>query len=719
VKREASREARVLEHGSSTLLADLNDTLTTKAGGVFCLCARDGDLDVGVNESHGLYFHDTRFLERATLRVDGQPLTVLLSSAVEDDRSVCELTNPDLELADGTVLPKERLSIRRERALGRQVVETIEVRNFDPEPVGCRLDLEFATSFDDMFVIRGAAVGKRGRLHRPAWTRGGLLLRYDGADKRTRTALIGFAPPPSAKGPGAVATYKLALEAGERATVRVTISLEDQGPGALETKPVSSRRGEASFATVSVKSDNELFDQVLARSFEDLRMLATRERGETFFAAGVPWFVCLFGRDSLVTALQTLAYDARVAADTLLLLAKYQGRRHDEWRDEEPGKILHELRVDEKANLNEVPQTPYYGTIDATPLFICLLAEYVRWTGDLALFHKLRGNVERALRWIDDVADHDGDGFVDYESRSSKGLANQGWKDSGNAITNQDGSPVVPPVALVEVQGAVYRAKLDAAWLHRLAGDAARARGLERAAETLRTRFQRAYWLPRRRFLAVALQQGGRPAASLASNQGQALWSGIVDPKHADAVAKRLLSTPMFSGWGIRTLAVGEAAFNPIDYQVGAVWPHDNSLIAAGLKRYGFDQEALRVFTAIYQAATRFPNYRLPEVFAGFARERYPEPVRYPVACSPQAWAAGALPFMLQTALGLTPDATRRELVIRRPALPDWLGEATVTGLQVGEASLDLHFRRSGTATHVKTSRQRGKLRVRVESQQR
>ena len=701
------------------MLPDLNDTLITKAGSVFCLCARDGDLDVDVNGSHGLYFHDTRFLERATLRIDGQPLTVLLSSAFQDDRSVCELTNPDLELADGTVLPKERLSIRRERALGRKVVETIEVRNFGPEPVGCRLDLEFATSFDDMFVIRGAAVGKRGKLHRPGWTTGGLLLRYDGADKRKRTTLIGFVPPPSAKGHGAVATYKLALEAGERATVRITISLEDRGPGALETKPVSSRRGEASFATVSVKSDNELFDQVLARSFEDLRMLATRERGETFFAAGVPWFVCLFGRDSLVTALQTLAYDARVAADTLLLVAKYQGRRHDEWRDEEPGKILHELRVDEKANLNEVPQTPYYGTIDATPLFICLLAEYVRWTGDLALFHKLRGNVDRALRWIDDVADHDGDGFVDYESRSSKGLANQGWKDSGNAITNQDGSPVVPPVALVEVQGAVYRAKLDAAWLHRLEGDAARARELERAAETLRTRFQRAYWLPRRRFLAVALQQGSRPAASLASNQGQALWSGIVDPKHADAVAKRLLSTPMFSGWGIRTLAVGEAAFNPIDYQVGAVWPHDNSLIAAGLKRYGFEQEALRVFTAIYQAATRFPNYRLPEVFAGFARERYPEPVQYPVACSPQAWAAGALPFMLQTALGLTPDATRRELVIRRPALPDWLGEATVTGLQVGEASLDLHFRRSGTATHVKILRQRGKLRVRVESQQR
>jgi glycogen debranching enzyme len=715
VKREADREARVLEHGSSALLADLNDTLTTKAGSLFCLCARDGDLGAGVNESHGLYFHDTRFLELSTLRLDGQPLTVLLASAVEDNRSVCELTNPDLELADGTMLPKERLSIRRERALGREVVETIEVRNFGPEPVGLRLDLEFAASFDDMFVIRGAAVGKRGRLHRPAWTRAGLVLRYDGADKRTRTTRIAFAPPSSETGPGAVAVYKLALEAGGRATVRLRISLEDEGPGGLETKPVLTRRGEASFTTVSVESDNELFDQVLARSFEDLRMLATRERGEAFFAAGVPWFVCLFGRDSIVTALQTLAYDARVTAETLLLLATYQGRHHDEWRDEEPGKILHELRVDEKANLGEVPQTPYYGTIDATPLFVCLLAEYVRWTGDLALFHRLRDNVERALRWIDEVADHDGDGFVDYESRSSKGLANQGWKDSGNAITNQDGSPAVPPVALVEVQGYVYRAKLDAAWLYRLEGEGERADELERAAEALRGRFQRAYWLPRRRYLAVAIQKGGRPATSLASNAGQALWSGIVDPKHAGAVADRLLSKPMFSGWGIRTLAAGEAAFNPIDYQVGAVWPHDNSLIAAGLKRYGFAKEALRIFTAIYQAATRFPSYRLPEVFAGFARERYPEPVRYPVACSPQAWAAGALPFLLQTALGLTPDATRHELVIRKPELPDWLGELTVHGLQVGEASVDLRFQRSGAATRVAPLRPHGKLRIRVE----
>ncbi len=707
-------EARLLRHGRSTLLADLGDSLTTKAGGVFCLCARNGDIDVSLNGGHGLYFHDTRFLARTTLRLGGQPPAILLSTALEDDRTVCELTNTDLELADGSVLAKEQLGIRRERALAAEVVETIEVRNFGAEPVSCVLELGFAADFADMFVVRGAPVGRRGKLLEPAWERHALIFAYDGADGRARTTRISFEPKPS-EARDALALFALALERGGSETVRLTISLADEGPGPLEPRPMLSRRRRPPFGAVGVESDNQLFDRALARSFQDLRMLVTRERSENFFAAGIPWFVCLFGRDSIVTALQTLAYDPGIAAQTLPLLAKYQGRRHDEWRDEEPGKILHELRVDEKANLDEVPQTPYYGTVDATPLFCCLLAEYVRWTGDLTLFERLQGNLVRALAWIDGLADHDGDGFVDYESKSAKGLANQGWKDSGNAIANEDGSPVVPPVALVEVQGYVYRAKLDAAWLYRLTGDDDRADQLEAAAAKLRERFERAYWLPERRFLAVALQRDGRPAASLASNAGQALWSGIVSRRHASAIARTLLSKRMFSGWGIRTLAEGEAAYNPIDYQVGSVWPHDNSLIAAGLKRYGHDQEALRVFTAIYEAATQFPSYRLPEVFAGFPRQHYPEPVRYPVACSPQAWAAGTLPYLLQTALGLCPDAPRRELVVRRPILPDWLGEITLRGLRVGAASVDLRFRRIEGETAVALLERTGELNVRIE----
>jgi glycogen debranching enzyme len=706
---------RLLTHGSSTLIADLGESLTTKSGGVFCLCAGNGDIDAGEAPGHGLYFHDTRFLDRAVLRLGSEELAVLLSSALEDDRSVCELTNPDLELPRGRTLPKERIGIRRERRLGDRVVETIELRNFSQEKVTLPLELEFGSSFDSMFVVRGAHPGKRGTLHRPRWHQDQLVLRYDGADGRTRTATLRFDPPPS-RGAGGRAGYRITMEPSERTTIRIVASLTDEGPGTLETRPQQPSKARFAFSDVGIACDNDLFQRVIDRAFQDLRMLTTRERGETYFAAGVPWFVCLFGRDSIVTALETLAFDPVVARETLLLLARYQGRRHDEWRDEEPGKILHELRIGEEANLGEIPQTPYYGTVDATPLFICLLVQYVRWTGDLGLFRKLGHNVERALQWLEELADHDGDGFVDYISRSRRGLANQGWKDSGNAIANEDGTPVEPPVALVEVQGYAYRARLDAAWLFRLAGDPERADTLERSAAELRTRFRRHFWVPRRRYLALALQRGGRPATAIASNPGQALWSGIVDAGHAAAVARMLMSDRMFSGWGVRTMAEGEPAFNPVDYQVGSVWPHDNAFIAAGLKRYGFVEEMLRIFAGLYDAATRFPSYRLPEVFAGFRRDDYPEPVRYPVACAPQAWSAAALPYMLQVALGLEPDATRGQLRVIRPALPEWIGELTLRNVRVGEASVDLRFRRQREATAVAVLERRGNLSLTVEA---
>ena len=707
--------SRVLSHGASALIADVGETLTTKADGVFCLCVASGDIDSSVSPAHGLYFHDTRFLDRAVFRLGDEPLSVLFASADEDEQSVSELTNPDLELKRGRVIPKQQIGIRRERKLGKRVSEAIFLRNFGLEPVTLELELEFAADFDSMFAVRGAEIGLRGKLHAPNWTKDTLEFRYDGADERVRTTTLRFDPVPTRTSANGMARYRLELAPAASKCIRISVEIADNGSGALETTPSARGRRSPNFSSVSIASDNALFDRVLERSFADLEMLVTRERGEVYFAAGVPWFVCLFGRDSIITALETVAYNPRVAAETLILLARYQGSRHDEWRDEEPGKILHELRVGEMANLGEVPQTPYYGTVDATPLFLCLLAEYVRWTGDLDLFRKLEKNVERALRWLDQIADHDGDGFIDYVSLSEKGLASQGWKDSGNSIANSDGSPAEPPVALVEVQGYVYRARLDTAWLYRLSGRRQEAEKLEREAQALRKRFQSAYWLPDRRYLAVALQKGGRRAEAISSNPGQALWSGIVSARHARAVARTLLSKPMFSGWGIRTMAEGEAAYNPLDYQVGAVWPHDNAMIARGLKRYGFSEDALRVFTAIYEAASRLSSYRLPEVFAGLDRGDSPGPVRYPVACSPQAWAAGAIPYMLRTALGLEPDATENTLRVVRPALPDWLGEVSVRGLRVGEATVDLLFRRRHSETSVVVLEQRGPLHVLVE----
>jgi glycogen debranching enzyme len=695
--------------GSRTL-SDIRDALTTKSASIFALAAEDGDVDSDLNAGYGVFFNDTRFLDRCSLRLDGKPLAVLLSSA-EDNHSVCELTNPDIQLRTGERLGKNRIGIRRERRLVEDVIETVTVTNFGSTELTTSLEFGFAATFESMFAIRGAQTGKRGRLHEPSWEGDCLRFRYDGADGRRRTTTLQFSPAPSSRS-GSYATFQVRLAAGASTALRLTAALRDEGKGDLETSP--THRSSRLLKEVTIETDNPLFNSVLSRSFDDLRTLVMRQKQESFFAAGVPWFVALFGRDSLITALQTLAYDPSIAAHTLELLAKYQGDEVDDYRDEQPGKILHELRVGEMAQLEEVPQTPYYGTVDATPLFVVLMAEYVRWTGDLALWKRLRPNVERALEWIDTYGDSDGDGFVDYSTRSSKGSRNQGWKDSGNSIRNRDGSLAEPPIALVEVQGYVYRAKLDAGWLFEQDGDEGLSERLRTEAGELQRRFQDAYWMAERKYLAVALQKDGRQADCLTSNPGQALWSGIVSRRHAGSVAHVLMSGAMFSGWGVRTLAKGEVAFNPIDYQVGSVWPHDNSFIAAGLKHYGYHEQASRIFSSIFAAATHFERSRLPEVFSGFSREQYPAPVRYPVACSPQAWSAGAVPYLLQSALGLIPNATASELEVRKPYLPEWLHQVSVSNLSVGKGRVDLEYSRSGGTVFVAVKRREGEVNVRI-----
>jgi glycogen debranching enzyme len=471
-------------------------------------------------------------------------------------------------------------------------------------------------------------------------------------------------------------------------------------------------------AATEVCSESLLFNSLIDRSLRDLHMLQTTLQGQHFFAAGVPWFVTLFGRDSLIAALQMLAYDPRVAAQTLRLLARYQGQKVDAWRDEEPGKIMHELRVGELAHLNEIPQTPYYGTIDATPLFLILVAQHAAWTGDLTLFRDFRSNIERALVWIATYGDSNGDGYLEYQSASDKGLSNQGWKDSGDAVVNDDGTLAQPPIALVEVQGYVYLAKTSLAGLYAQAGEADRAAQLQREAQELRTRFNRDFWLAEKHYYALALQAEHRPVAVIASNPGQALWTGIADPDKARQTVARLMADDMFSGWGVRTLSTHERRYNPIGYHLGTVWPHDNALIAAGFRRYGFHDEAGRIFTGMVEAATHFTHYRLPEVFAGFRRVDYGIPVRYPVACHPQAWAAGSIPFLLMTALGLVPEAFAQRLRIVQPVLPDFLHQLEVHRLRVGDGYADLRFaRHTDGSVAIRVLRVEGQLEVITEDE--
>jgi glycogen debranching enzyme len=426
-----------------------------------------------------------------------------------------------------------------------------------------------------------------------------------------------------------------------------------------------------------------------------MRMLRQGVDGDLYYAAGVPWFATLFGRDSIIAALEMLAFDRGVAEQTLRALAARLGARVDPVREEEPGKVLHELRVGEVAALDLTPLSRYYGSVDATPLFLCLLAEHVAWTGDVELLDELRPAVDAALGWIDGYGDHDGDGLLDYRAGSPQGLRNQGWKDSDDGVVDEHGVPLEPPIALVEAQGYVIRAKRALAGLLQRRGDGDRATRLREEADAHAERLDR-FWIAERGFYAMGLDGDGRPSPALASNQGHALWAGAVPPERARPVRDALMSPAMFSGWGIRTLGSGEVGFNPVGYHLGTVWPHDTAMAAVGLRRYGFDADFLACFEALIEAASHADDYRLPELFAGFGRAEFETPVPYPVACHPQAWAAAAIPYLLVSGLGLEPDALERRLRVHRPSLPAWLSRVQVENLRVGDSHVDLRFERAG-----------------------
>ncbi len=698
----------VVNQGRPSITRSIADAVTIKAGNVFFLAQPSGEVPLGGEHGYGLYYHDCRYLNGYRLRLAGSAPVALAGFTTGVGTAIFELSNPQIVMGDGEHLQAGDLGLTWKRTLESaqtRLDDRLEIKNYSQGRVSLPLALALESGFEDIFDVRGLLLERPGALHPPRWEHGALVFAYDGADGRLRRLTVQFSPEPDARDPGSV-QYQLTLAPLEKQEISITLTITESP----ELDPVSlTERGEPSQAGFTgsppvdlatswcrslpeISSDNQLLNQVLARSIIDLQSLRMSLRGDSFFAAGVPWFATLFGRDSLITALQMLPINAEIAAETLRLLAAYQARQSDAWRDAQPGKILHELRVGELATLNEIPHTPYYGSVDATPLFLVLLVDYVDWTADLGLFTELGQPIDLALGWIDHNGDADGDGYVDYQSASKKGLINQGWKDSGDSIVNADGSLAKPPIALVEVQGYVYRAKMGLANLYERTGQAGRAAGLRRAARALRARFNRDFWQEGLNTYALALQAGGKPAAVVSSNPGQALWSGIADPEKARRTAERLTAPDMFSGWGIRTLSSREKRYNPIGYHLGSVWPHDNALIAAGFRRYGFDRAARQVFQGILRAAMSFEEFRLPELFCGFAQEEYGVPVHYPIACHPQAWAAGSIPFLICTFLGLEPDALHNRLWIRRPTLPGFIHTLDVRGLRVGPSTLDLHY---------------------------
>ncbi|HET8945144.1 MAG TPA: amylo-alpha-1,6-glucosidase, partial [Dehalococcoidia bacterium] len=507
----------------------------------------------------------------------------------------------------------------------------------------------------------------------------------------------------------------LRLRPQQQKIIRLVVTMD----GRLDTP-----RGVARFAIVEkeysqwlnkatrFKTDNDFFDAVIDRSLRDLRMLWNHEQLEGgYLAAGTPWFDTLFGRDTAIVGLQTLWLKPDLARQCLGALARHQGKKFDPWRDEEPGKILHELRIGEMTSAGELPFSPYYGSIDSTPLFLLLAGEYFQWTGDLEMMRYLEANLRAALHWIDTYGDIDGDGYVEYEKRSARGLVNQGWKDSGDSIVGVGGELLKAPIALAEVQAYVYAALKRLAPVFDALGDVETAGALLERSESLRERFVRDFWLEEG-FFALALDGEKRPAASVTSNAGHALWCGIANADQARTLVGRMLQKDMFSGWGIRTLSAESPRYNPQGYHLGTVWPHDNSIIAMGFKRYGFEAELNQLATGLFDAARAFQYYRLPELFGGTARSAHYVPVPYPVACRPQAWAAGAFPLITQAILGLCPNAPGRKLHIVSPNLPGWLQAVALYGLRVGEAEVDLFFERRGTEVAAEVIGVRGDIDV-------
>jgi glycogen debranching enzyme len=684
---------------------------------------QNGEIPVTDNYGYGLYYHDCRYLSGFLIKLMGVPPTRILSSDERGFRSTLVATNPEVKDCNGKLIEKETILGSLVATIPGCVQHRQTINNFNTFATTMNLTYEFDADFADMFTIRGIAPPTNGKVLPPRCDGKRLYLSYKGEDGHLRNTIIEFDPAPT-KVEGRSCTFELNIEPQGSQTVNVVISVEDNRPGQGPERPVvnvEQRMNKILRSYVSaleccnnIPTSNNIFNRVMVRSLADLNMMRMSLDGDMYHSAGVPWYDTLFGRDSIISALQLLPFDAGVARSTLLVNAKYQGRKTDNWRDEEPGKILHELRTGELANLNLIPQTPYYGTVDATPLFLILLSEYVSWTGDMELPKRLENNVNAALKWIDDYADIDNRGFTSYSVKSGSGIYNQGWKDSFDSISHSDGTLAKKPIALAEVQGYVYMAKKRLAPLLKLLGREQDATRLDREAEALKSRFNRRFWMEDKKYFAQALDADGL-CDVISSNPAQCLWTGIIDGRYAKSLVDGIFRDDMFTEWGIRTLSSGEKRYNPLGYHNGTIWPHDNAIIAMGLKKYGFDNEMSILFTGMYEAVQTFENYRLPECFGGLPRSNYSVPVKYPVACSPQAWSSGTMPFMFAASLGIEPDALNNRLIIKKPHLPSWLNDVQFNNLKVGKTLTDLDFKRIEDETLINVSKKSGDIEVIIE----
>jgi glycogen debranching enzyme len=698
--------ARVLKHGES-----------------FALFDRFGDMPRAGTGEHGLFHQGTRYLARYELRLNGQR-PMLLNSNVRRDNSTLavDATNPDYHEHGEIIALKGTVHLSRSWVLWQGAChERVEIANFGQSAISLRLAFDFGSDFVDIFEVRGFERVHRGRRLPTEVLDDRVMLGYEGLDGVARRTEIAWSAAP-ARLAADRAEFDVAIEAHGRFELSTRIRSDPQAAteqpldyaqacARTETSLREARQGGA-----SVRTSNEQFNAWIERSASDLGMLTAGNPEGPYPYAGVPWYSVPFGRDGIITALQYLWVDPTMARGVLEFLARTQATELRPEQDAEPGKIVHEMRKGELAALGEIPFGRYYGTIDATPLFVMLAGEYHQRTGDTEMTRRLWPHIEQALTWMDTYGDADGDGFVEYQRKSGTGLVNQGWKDSEDAVFHADGRLAEGPIALSEVQGYVYAAKIHAARLARFLGLEDRARALAVQAEQLRERFERAFWSESLGTYALALDGAKQRCEVYSSNAGHVLWSGIASPERARRVGEALLAPHSFGGWGVRTIAEGNARYNPMSYHNGSVWPHDNAIVAMGLARYGMKDKTSVLAAAMYDASLFMDLHRLPELFCGFARRHPGEgPTLYPVACSPQAWASSSAFYLLKACLGLSfrPEEPRIRFV--HPVLPEFLDRVELSNLRVGpDATVDMQFERHGSEVGVQVKRKQGEVDVSV-----
>ncbi len=696
-------------------------------GSSFLVTASDASIDD--NLAQGFFVQDTRLLSYYSISLSRYPLMLLASSMLTHHSALYQFTNPLLPTVDGTI-PQGRLMVAIRRDIASGMHEDIDITNHHHEQVEFELMLAIRSDFADIFEVKAKHILTRGETE-TTWNNGILSTQYrNGSFLRaliTETVNSGS----QVRYANGRLFFNVVLAPGKTWHTCVNFTALADGE-VLQPKhtcntphdtEASKVRDEFLLNATELRSSNAEIAGFYQQALVDMGALRidVEDNGQHFWmpAAGIPWFVAVFGRDSVIASLQTMAVQNEFARGTLIRLAQLQATEVDDWHDAQPGKMLHELRRDELTQLKQLPYTPYYGTVDTTILWIVTLAEAYQWNGNRSMLDECRSPLEKALTWIDKYGDFDGDGFVEYLTRSPKGLRNQGWKDSGDSMVYPDGSLVEPPIALCEVQGYVYDAWRRAANIYEIWGhdveDAdsfmERAQRLNSQADALYQRFNEHFWMEDEGFYCLGLDHKKQQIKSIASNPGQLLWSGIVPPERAQKVKERLFQTDMWCGWGVRTLSSQHSAYNPISYQLGSVWPHDNSLIAAGLKRYGYHEEANRIAEGIFTAASYFEAGRMPELFAGIERQADGFPVPYPDANIPQAWAAGSIFLLIRTILGLEADAPNGKLKVQ-PSLPEWLPDLELVNLSVGDAKVTLRFWREGEKTRWQVTDIKGELQV-------